>query len=43
MKFRVERELLAEALGAAARVASNRNNAMPALSGVHLAIRQQQD
>ncbi|MBJ7271191.1 MAG: DNA polymerase III subunit beta, partial [Ilumatobacteraceae bacterium] len=39
MKFRVERELLTEALGAAARVASNRNNAMPALSGVHMSVK----
>ncbi|MFM8835395.1 MAG: DNA polymerase III subunit beta, partial [Actinomycetota bacterium] len=39
MKFRVERELLTEALAAAARVASNRNNAMPALSGVHMAVK----
>ena len=38
MKFRVEREVLAEALGAAARVASTRNNAMPALSGVKLEV-----
>ena len=38
MKFRVEREILAEALGAAARVASTRNNAMPALSGVKLEV-----
>ena len=39
MKFRVERELLTEALGAAARVASSRNNAMPALSGVHMQVK----
>ena len=38
MKFRVEREVLAEALGACARVASTRNNAMPALSGVRLSL-----
>ena len=38
MKFRVEREVLAEALGAAARVASTRNNAMPALSGVRIEV-----
>ncbi len=38
MKFRVEREVLAEALGAAARVASTRNNAIPALSGVRLRV-----
>lgn len=38
MKFRVEREILADALGAVARVASTRNNAMPALSGVHLHV-----
>ena len=39
MKFRVEREVLAEALGACARVASTRNNAMPALSGVRLSLK----
>ncbi len=39
MKFRVERELLTEALAGAARVASNRNNAMPALSGVHIEVK----
>jgi DNA polymerase-3 subunit beta len=39
MKFRVEREVLAEALGAAARVASTRNNAMPALSGAKLEVK----
>ena len=39
VKFRVERELLTEALGAAARVASSRNNAMPALSGVHMQVK----
>jgi DNA polymerase III subunit beta len=39
MKFRVERELLSEALSGGARVASNRNNAMPALSGVHFEVK----
>ncbi len=38
MKFRVEREVLAEALGDVSRVASTRNNAMPALSGVELQL-----
>lgn len=38
MKFRVEREVLAEALSATARVASTRNNAMPALSGVRMQV-----
>jgi DNA polymerase-3 subunit beta len=38
MKFRVERDVLAEALGAASRVASTRNNAMPALSGVKMEV-----
>lgn len=38
MKFRVEREALSEALGSAARVASHRNNALPALSGAHLRV-----
>ncbi len=38
MKFRVERELLAEALGDVSRVASTRNNAMPALSGVEMQL-----
>jgi DNA polymerase III subunit beta len=39
MKFRVERELLSEALSGGARVASNRNNAMPALSGVQFEVK----
>lgn len=38
MKFRVEREILSEALGDVSRVASTRNNAMPALSGVELQL-----
>lgn len=38
MKFRIEREVLAEALGAVSRVASNRNAALPALSGVLFAV-----
>jgi DNA polymerase-3 subunit beta len=38
VKFRVERETLSEALGSAARVASHRNNALPALSGAHLEV-----
>lgn len=38
MKFRVEREILSEALGDVSRVASTRNNAMPALSGVEIQL-----
>lgn len=37
MKFRCERDVLVEALGTAARAATSRANAMPVLSGVHLA------
>lgn len=38
MKFRSEQGILAEALGALARVASNRNAGTPALSGVKLIL-----
>lgn len=38
MKFRIEREVLAEALGTVSRVASNRNAALPALSGVLFSV-----
>lgn len=38
MKFRSEQGILAEALGALARVASNRNAGTPALSGVKLTL-----
>lgn len=39
MKFRCEREQLAEALGLASRVASGRVGALPALSGVRLQVK----
>lgn len=39
MKFRCEREQLAEALGLASRIASGRVGALPALSGVRLQVK----
>ncbi|MEY2627082.1 MAG: polymerase beta subunit [Actinomycetota bacterium] len=39
MKFRCEREQLAEALGLASRIASGRGGALPALSGVRLHVK----
>ncbi len=39
MKFRCEREQLAEALGLASRIASGRVGALPALSGVRLHVK----
>ena len=42
MKFRCEREQLAEALGLASRVASGRVGALPALSGVRLQVQGDQ-
>lgn len=38
MKFRCERDVLAEALSAATRAATNRGGAMPVLSGVRLSL-----
>lgn len=38
MKFRCERDVLAEALSAAGRAATNRGGALPVLSGVRLAL-----
>ena len=40
MKFRCEREQLAEALGLASRIASGRVGALPALSGVRLQVKR---
>ena len=42
MKFRCEREQLAEALGLASRIASGRVGALPALSGVLLQVKGDQ-
>ena len=42
MKFRCEREQLAEALGLASRIASGRVGALPALSGVRLQVKGDQ-
>ena len=38
MKFRCERDVLAEALGAAGRAATGRTGALPVLSGVHVVL-----
>ncbi len=38
MKFRCERDVLAEALGTAGRAVANRGGALPVLSGVHLEL-----
>jgi len=38
VKFRCERDVLAEALSAAGRAATNRGGALPVLSGVRLAL-----
>ncbi|HYN33025.1 MAG TPA: DNA polymerase III subunit beta [Ilumatobacteraceae bacterium] len=38
MKFRCERDVLADALGSAGRAATNRTGTLPVLSGVHMAV-----
>ena len=42
MKFRCERDVLAEALGTAGRAATGRTGALPVLSGVRLELAEDQ-